>query len=65
MTEQGTTNAEDRMTDLLNTAPDRCIDCGSLVWADQEAELFVDTRALTNGESWLCPGTDNVHTPAL
>jgi len=58
---------ENEMNARFGCAPEWCHRCDSPVWADDESELFLDSRELTSSAesgfpaSELCPGTDLTH----
>jgi hypothetical protein len=56
-----------KMTEHFGVAPEWCRRCDSPVWANEEDEVFVDSRELTSScedgspASEFCPGTDQLH----
>lgn len=64
---QISSSLENAMNERFGCAPEWCRRCDSPVWADEESELFVDSRELTASHEdgspapELCPGTNLLH----
>lgn len=52
----------DRMTEMLGTSPEPCMNCDLNIWADLEIGVLVDSRWLKGSTSAMfCPGTLDPH----